>query len=138
MFKCVACHAPLMTAEVSNTDISVRVICSCGTRLQLVRGIIGLDRSYRHPDFITGDDVCRHHALRIGLRELEADVKELTELKVAMTTERDRLWKTVQHKLVNKHEAKVATETLGQKTVADKLASMFTPEQLQAMMESLK
>lgn len=134
---CVACNAPLMSCEVVNTDASVRMVCSCGTRLRLVRGEVTLDRTFRHPDHITGSDEAQYQDLRRGLKDLRTEIRELTELQQAMSSRADFLWKSVQHTFVRRHEVKSATDVLGQKKAADLLSQVFTPEQLKAMMDAL-
>ena len=141
MINCAACNAPLVEMTVHNTDIRTVITCSC-SNINEVHGFRGklttrLATTYRHPDYVIGSDEERHRQLRAGLLELESTLTSLTELRVPIKKEKDRLWKTVQNSLVTRHQAADAIETLGRKAVAEKLASMFTPEQLEEMMKSL-
>jgi len=138
MIKCAACDAPLLTATIANTDISVRVTCSCGNVSDIANGVAVLARSYRHPDFVVGNDEERYHTLRLGILELERIHKGNADLLQAMRREKNRLWKTVQLTYVRRHEVKDAVEVLGREKTAAKLMEMFTPEQLAEMMEAMK
>jgi len=123
--------------NLANLDARVFVLCSCANKNEIVRGKASLVSTYRHPDFVKGSDEERHATLRAGCVELDAELVRHTELMVAMKIERDRLWRTVQNTLVTRFKVSKDVETLGQKDAAMKLAEMFTPEQLAAMLENL-
>lgn len=136
--KCAACGVPLFGAlEVRNTDLTITVTCSCGT-LNRVSGFghdvrLSVATTYRHPDFVKGTETERWMQLKAGVRSASTEITRLTELKVAMQHEVQRLFKTVQLTLVNKHQAEDAVQNLGARQVAEKLAATLTPEQLEAL-----
>lgn len=136
--KCAACGVPLFAdLEIRNTDATFNVTCSCGT-INRVTGMGGSLRvsvatTYRHPDFIKGTDVERWKLLKQGARAVDDDIRHLTELKVAIVGERDRLFKTVQNTLVTKHQAEDAVSTLGTERIAEVLAATMTEDQLAAL-----
>lgn len=142
MLKCAACNAPLVTMEVANTDLRCILHCSCGN-VNEVHGFRGkltvrLAHTYRHPDFIKGTDEERYQTLRAGLLELQSTVSRLTELKQDMKREKDRLWKTVQNQLVNRHRSRDVIETLGQEELLKQLAETFGASAIEEMLRKAK
>lgn len=141
MIRCAVCEAPLLDADVKNTDISIHITCSCAHVMVLSGFGENLSCSsyepWRHPDFVKGDDEQRYQELARSLRLLDPEVLRLTELAHSIKREKDRLWKTVQHTLVNRHQAETVIEGLGRDRVAEKLREMFTEEQLAEMLAQL-
>jgi hypothetical protein len=138
--KCCACGVSLLKLTVVNLDAEVSVRCSCGTP-NLVVGTTPhtVPRTqYRHPRFVTGSDEDRYKTLFGFLRSIDRDLDRLTPLRQAISSEKDRLWKIVQPTFSNRFQADEIVETLGADRVAAKLQAALTPEQIEALIESIR